>query len=594
MPDAARLDPLPDPRPTRRPAPPDGTFEIALVLAGAVSAGAYTAGVLDFLFEALEAWYARKAAGTPDTPPHDVVIRVITGSSAGAITGAIAAAALGYRYPHVRASTAPAQAPDNPFYNAWVKQIDIADLLGKTDLSDGNTSARSLLDSTKLQQIADQAIGYTHPETIRRPYIADPLRLILTVTNLRGVPYSLDLQGNAAARHEMMSHADCMRFSVRGIGTLPLEPVWPDEIALGYPKASDDRAGRANWSLLGTAALASGAFPLGLLPRALSRPADDYRYRRVAAPGDEGQIAMPIVPSWGPSMPARYEFLCVDGGAMDNEPLELARQELAGLLGRNPREGNRAHRAVILVDPFPDAAVMGPQGSAPAELFGLGLAMASAWKDQARFKPVDLALASQDTVYSRFMVTPARGGNDELGRQGIALAGGALGGFSGFLAEPYRHHDYLLGRRNCQQFLRCHFTLPADNPLFNAWPHSLRDKYLSDASPQRCAAGRPEELPIVPLLSECAAAEPLPPWPIDVIDLDKLETGVQRRLDTVYGSITLGALGRGLLALGWSFFLRGKLTRLAMSKIEAALLERKLLSKPRKPAPKPVDRLGRA
>jgi hypothetical protein len=31
-----------------------------------------------------------------------------------------------------------------------------------------------------------------------------------------------------------------------------------------------------------------------------------------------------------------------------------------------------------------------------------------------------------------------------------------------------------------------------------------------------------------------------------------------------------------------------------MSKIEAALLERKLLSKPRKPAPKPVDRLGRA
>lgn len=594
MPDAARLDPLADPRPTKRPPPPDGTFEIALVLAGAVSAGAYTAGVLDFLFEALEAWDAHKAAGTPDTPPHDAVIRVITGSSAGAITGAIAAAALGYRFPHVRATTGPAQAPANPFYNAWVKQIDIQDLLGKADLGDGKSAPMSLLDSTKLQEIADQAIGYTHTETVRRPYVADPLRLILTVTNLRGVPYALDLQGNTAARHEMMSHADCMRFGVRGIGTLPPDPVWPDEVALDTPKVSGDAAGQSNWSLLGTTALASGAFPIGLLPRALRRPADDYRYRRVAAPGEEGEIAIPIVPSWGPAMPAHYEFLCVDGGAMDNEPLELARQELAGLLGRNPREGTRAHRAVVLVDPFPDAAVMGPERKEGAELFGLGLAMAGAWKAQARFKPVDLALASQDSVYSRFMVTPARGGDDELGHQGIALAGGALGGFSGFLAEPYRHHDYLLGRRNCQQFLRCHFTLPDGNPLFNGWPSTLREKYLSDASPQGCMSGRSQELPIVPLLGECAAPEPLPKWPVDTIDLDKLETRVQRRLDTVYGSIALGAFGRGLLALGWAFFLRGKLTQLAVGKIEAALLERKLLSKPRKPAPRPVDRLGRA
>mgnify|MGYP003342307022 CR=1 FL=1 len=35
---------------SRRPAP----FKIGLVMAGAVSAGAYTAGVLDFLLEALE------------------------------------------------------------------------------------------------------------------------------------------------------------------------------------------------------------------------------------------------------------------------------------------------------------------------------------------------------------------------------------------------------------------------------------------------------------------------------------------------------------------------------------------------------------
>ena len=37
-------------------------------MAGAISAGAYTAGVLDFLMEAMDEWYAAKAQveGRPD------------------------------------------------------------------------------------------------------------------------------------------------------------------------------------------------------------------------------------------------------------------------------------------------------------------------------------------------------------------------------------------------------------------------------------------------------------------------------------------------------------------------------------------------
>jgi hypothetical protein len=45
--------------PSIRPPTAAGTFEIGLVLAGAVSAGAYTAGVLDFLYEALDYWDGR-------------------------------------------------------------------------------------------------------------------------------------------------------------------------------------------------------------------------------------------------------------------------------------------------------------------------------------------------------------------------------------------------------------------------------------------------------------------------------------------------------------------------------------------------------
>ena len=36
------------------------TFHLGIAMAGAVSAGAYTAGVLDYLFETLERWEKEK------------------------------------------------------------------------------------------------------------------------------------------------------------------------------------------------------------------------------------------------------------------------------------------------------------------------------------------------------------------------------------------------------------------------------------------------------------------------------------------------------------------------------------------------------
>src|SRR4051794_22895061 len=67
-------------------------FELGLALAGAISAGAYTAGVLDFLFQSLSEWDAHRSdAGAPS---HRVVLKVIAGASAGAITGALSAVAL--------------------------------------------------------------------------------------------------------------------------------------------------------------------------------------------------------------------------------------------------------------------------------------------------------------------------------------------------------------------------------------------------------------------------------------------------------------------------------------------------------------------
>jgi hypothetical protein len=49
--------------------------------------------------------------------------------------------------------------------------------------------------------------------------------------------------------------------------------------------------------------------------------------------------------------------------------------------------------------------------------------------------------------------------------QRYTIACGLLGGFGGFLAEDFRALDFQLGRRNCQEFLRSTFGLPASNKI---------------------------------------------------------------------------------------------------------------------------------
>ena len=80
------------------------TFKIGIAMAGAVSAVAYTAGVIDYLLETLEKWDRAKKLNEElgeenpmydrSVPMHDVVIEVMGGASAGGMTAAIAALAM--------------------------------------------------------------------------------------------------------------------------------------------------------------------------------------------------------------------------------------------------------------------------------------------------------------------------------------------------------------------------------------------------------------------------------------------------------------------------------------------------------------------
>ena len=90
----------------------------------------------------------------------------------------------------------------------------------------------------------------------------------------------------------------------------------------------------------------------------------------------------------------------MDGGTINNEPLEVARRYLAGPQQHNERDGNKANKAVVLVAPFPSFKTA-PVFDDNIKLLHMVSLLASGLIDQARFKPEELELAANDRVFSR-------------------------------------------------------------------------------------------------------------------------------------------------------------------------------------------------
>lgn len=527
-------------------------FELGLVLAGAVSAGAYSAGVVDFLLEALAAHERRRGQG-PDAPTHRVRLKVLAGASAGGIVAGLAAATLAGR---------PPAAGGSVLRRAWVEAIDIAHLLRTEDLAAPDAPVASLLDSTELARIAKAALDL-EPRPALPPYVADPLALYLSVANLRGVPYRIGGGGPTDEGHAMALHADHLQFAVTEAAAPPAagEPILLPRRRIGETGSP--------WEALGRAALASAAFPFGLRARPLSRPAAVYGGRLWpvpnATPPPCTRLAA-IPPDW-PRPAGRYDFLAVDGGLMDNEPLELARRTLAGPGGRNPRGPYEASRAVVLVDPFPEIA---PPAAADLrdDLPRVAAALFAALKAQARFKPDELMLAMEEDVYSRFLIAPRRREPDgSLTEPAICAA--ILGGFGGFLARDFRDHDYRLGRRNCQRFLQRRFVLAAANPLFEGWRGERFRR------PRAHGGGMIESLPILPVWPEDLPEEPLPLRPTAAaVARAPLRAALDRRIGAVAGRLMkqeIGGVAGWFARLGWRLVGQPRALNWAMGRIEEEL-----------------------
>lgn len=463
-----------------------GTFEIGLVMAGAVSAGAYTAGVVDYLLESLQHYEKLRKKFEEENPGqalHKVQIRVCAGASAGGMTGTMLLSSMmdpDYKpmsdYDPDKVSDDEVKA--NVFYRSWVdaKQgVDISYLLDSSDIT-GKQPMLSLLNCQRLSKIADDVL--CHPRKIQeRDYIPDRFEHFVSVFNMNGVPYTVSFEGSTS-EYGMVNQADMMHFVMDrnadasyAANEIPL----PEE-------AGNTLSG--SWEMLQLSTLATGAFPIALEPRKLAKKRDAYNEWRWWVPqadtteGCDGDArcfeVKKIAPDWPQSESSeQYTFVCVDGGVANNEPLEIARRALAGKDLFNPRGKDEAHRAVLMIDPFPAEPFKNEFKYEGLNLFKLAARLFGGLKMQARFKPDELEIARDPEVYSRYIIAPSRDG----AAMGHEIASASLGAFGGFFSEKFRQHDFQLGRKNCQSFLKKHFIIGINNPLVKDHVQWYRDHH---------------------------------------------------------------------------------------------------------------------
>ena len=463
---------------------------LAITISGAVSLGAYEAGVMYEMLRAL-------AAHNSDPRNEPIVIDVLTGASAGGMTAVILAQKLLFQSERLR------DADDNDLYLPWVADVDVSTLL---ELGPSESADLSILSSDLIEGIARQylispyaTLGGDGPSPQKRhPAAAERIKLGLAMSNLNGIDYGLKLLSG---------------------GQMPYTR-FQDELRTDVDSAEPAHNTPGFWEPLRNAAVACGAFPLAFRIKDLLRHAWEY------------SSPPPLAP-----LPADIHFPYTDGGVFQNEPIGLAkrlvndidqhvndqryylfvapgmRQSAAGHGSAAPGHGSAApgsnyfnywntgkalvnaifnqaryrdledverinarvaefdRQSLELKEQFRagalGAATMGPATSTLLakvnpnravdvtrlkaqfrsdydELAAaVGPANADTWLDMVLLLETAASLGPKDTM-TVFAITE----DDDK------LAGGSLFAFGGFFDERYRQHDYDRGRKSARDFIR--------------------------------------------------------------------------------------------------------------------------------------------
>jgi hypothetical protein len=477
----------------------DQTFHLGITMAGAASAGCYTAGVVDYLFELLDCWQKAKERALEETwgqaiykfiPPHEVVIDVIGGASAGGMTAAMTSIyALQGKINPVREPAPAGLKRNNVFYDSWVLMGDDAARPGEKklfertlDTSDLEAEGKiaSLLNSNFLDAICEDAFAHNGAPMALPPYVSPYLEVLLSHTMLQGLPLEINFTTPVGALRKSIhnpAHSTFEHFVITHFVLNNHQAPDADQYLWLQPFAEPHA------SLLKLAAKATGAFPLGLRFREFGQEELSEAYiknvteRIVFGSFDESRVK-PGTIQWPKNFPRPYRSATVDGGAINNEPFGEVLGVLKNRYGQKA-DGGYDKYALVMIDPFPDAPTSEDPRPVPEDIFGVAPAIIGTLWEQSRVKRAEM-LDAYGSDYYRGMIFPAKWKTpDEKDDHPIASASAMA--FGGFLDESFRQHDFFLGRDNARNFFRFYFTLEYDpankviHPIHRQWTDEMVD-----------------------------------------------------------------------------------------------------------------------
>jgi predicted acylesterase/phospholipase RssA len=480
-------------------------IHIGLVLAGAVTAGAYTAGVLDYLLNTLDLWQQEYDKNPNEVAEPNVIIDAITGASAGSIVAAVTVLALATkRYKNVSDPNSP-EADKNLLFDTWVnlglkQQESMTEKLFSTsDLNNGKV--KSLLNTSFISDMLEKLMkdwdGYQQYDM--PAYIKHDMEILMTLSNLRGLPLELSFSnGDGAIAHTMSYHKAFAYFKLNK----------KDKDPLTFKLHLDDKD---DVRTLLECSRASGAFPVGLKSVPFKDVSKAYIEANLAEIFKGAKVK--------PKIEEPYHFLAVDGGMTNNEPIAEAlrilnprptapplEEKLAGIIKDSREKGEsdaqrltrleaalaveeKANKPIIMIDPFPNFSFQAPKQQPDYLNDGLIHVVQRLYetlRNQVLFKESDIAdLFSNDS--QKGMIWPTRYKDGKKYRNAIASA--ALGGFAGFFNRAFLKHDYMLGQKNCQRFLRNYFYREMDGIQ---WPEKMKKKFAFESEEGKMS------LPIIP------------------------------------------------------------------------------------------------
>lgn len=505
------------------------TFYLGFTMGGAVSAGAYTGGVMDYFFQALDNWEKAKKGELPNVnpdlvPKHQVIIDAMGGTSAGGMATVMSALyglqkernpIIGDKVNQIR------KRHGNVFYDSWVmlsEQENGGDLvldqaLSTSDLDDGKIE--SLINSEFIDSIAKNAFNTDRstddePDKYIPPYLSKKLELLLSHTMLRGIPLEVSFaNGNintafgenpshVSYEHFIFSHFKLSKNKDENLKKyLALNPYNPE-----HRKRLLD------------ATIATGAFPLGLRYRQFENDHFNSDYIKSVisrlitgdigkeTPKISGEIDWESEPL--KSIINEYSSFTIDGGAINNEPYFEIYKILEERHGAPSyvHENKEYHKyGVVMIDPFPDFPDKDTQYKPPSK-FGAVL-----WKiiqtlwDQSKVKRREMVEQFAENKSFRGYIYPSkyRKGKKGWEKMDTPIASASLGAFGGFLDIRFRHHDFHLGRNNARNYIRAFLSLPYDpengivHPIHEDWSDEMITRFKVTLGKDKV-----DYLPIIP------------------------------------------------------------------------------------------------